>query len=468
MAPSFPHASSNAPLPLSTVKSDLGDVYINKTGTVLPPGIEEGLSRMEEKAKNNVGATRESRAFVENNNKLAQKCVEVPAGVMIQGQKARLVDIRVNAKGKPDDTVYRKNKDIRELIPRGFTVLEIEGREDTTVIFGFKKFSGGIGDEDENQPETNDQWREYCTADPETATKMVCITKLNGEAAHFSGRYIDGQFYLFVGSKNVHMMVRNRADINLYTGDRYFFAKVIAETVYDSLCELEEDKQHLLFSFLHHTNCTVVCEILQPKNQHIVNLSHLSKPRLQVISFTPTVSGSSPGASLTALPPHHLLDIAKVLGLDTASYTIIDFAKFMEQRKKIRSMTQEEGEVWYLLNDKNTTIGLIKVKTAWYTVLRALREKAVFCFTTAKKKSDWNLQDRIKSTHKRFKEIQNWLKFSNDYLQQWKVLGEDFLTWLNNDIKNEIIDPKIIRPMFPVVWKRFLDSTNHTDEIALT
>ncbi|KAK3877623.1 hypothetical protein Pcinc_017658 [Petrolisthes cinctipes] len=468
MAPSFADTSSKGPLPLSRVKSNLQDVYINKTGTLLPAGFVERISQMEEKAKNNEEATRSMMMFVKSKVKLSQKSVEVPAGVMIQGEKAHLVDIKVNAKGKPDDTVYRTNKDIRETIPRGVTVLEIEGQKDITVIFGFKKFSGGIGDEDENQPETNDQWREYCTADPDTATKMVCITKLNGEAAHFSGRYIDGQFYLFVGSKNVHMMVRNRADIKLYSGDRYQFAKVIAETVYDSLCGLEEDKQHLLFSLLHHTNCTVVCEILQPNSQHIVNLSHLAKPRLQVISFTTTISGSSPGASLTALPPHHILDVAKALGLDTASYTIIDFAHFMEQREKIRAMTQEEGEVWYLLDDDNNTIGLIKVKTAWYTVLRALREKAVFCFTTAKKKSDWNLQDRIKSTHKRFREIQTWLKFSNDYLQQWKVLGEDFLTWLNNEIKNEIVNPKIIRPMFPVIWKRFLDSTKHTDEISVT
>lgn len=84
-------------------------------------------------------------------------------------------------------------------------------------------------------------------------------------------------------------------------------------------------------------------------------------------------------------------------------------------------MTQDEGEVWYLLNEQKNTIGLIKVKTAWYTILRALREKAVYCFTTARKRPDWSLHDRIMSTHKRFREIQFWLKFSDNYLRQWKV-----------------------------------------------
>ena len=35
-----------------------------------------------------------------------------------------------------------------------------------------------------------------------------------------------------------------------------------------------------------------------------------------------------------------------------------------------------EGEVLYFLDDKNDTIGLLKKKTAWYVLARAVREKA--------------------------------------------------------------------------------------------
>lgn len=39
-------------------------------------------------------------------------------------------------------------------------------------------------------------------------------------------RYIDDQFYLIVGSKNVHMLIRGTHDIDLYEGSRYEYAKV--------------------------------------------------------------------------------------------------------------------------------------------------------------------------------------------------------------------------------------------------
>lgn len=57
------------------------------------------------------------------------------------------------------------------------------------VIYGHKKFTGGIGDEDDHQPENNDKWREYFIADYSKATSVVCMDKLNGEAAHISTRY---------------------------------------------------------------------------------------------------------------------------------------------------------------------------------------------------------------------------------------------------------------------------------------
>lgn len=42
----------------------------------------------------------------------------------------------------------------------------------------------------------------------------------------FIFRYIDGHFYLIVGSKNVHMMIREESNIDLYTESKYEYAKV--------------------------------------------------------------------------------------------------------------------------------------------------------------------------------------------------------------------------------------------------
>lgn len=68
--------------------------------------------------------------------------------------------------------------------------MHLHGQEKTydVILYANKKFTGGVGDEDESQPENDDSWREFCLAPPETASELVCMTKLNGEAAHFSGR----------------------------------------------------------------------------------------------------------------------------------------------------------------------------------------------------------------------------------------------------------------------------------------
>lgn len=39
-------------------------------------------------------------------------------------------------------------------------------------------------------------------------------------------RYINDQFFIITGSKNVHILIRNADDIDKYEGERYFVAKV--------------------------------------------------------------------------------------------------------------------------------------------------------------------------------------------------------------------------------------------------
>ena len=67
--------------------------------------------------------------------------------------------------------------------------LELDkGKYFDLVIYANKKFSGGVGDEDEYQPDDNEDWKKFCLQDLNTASKVVAISKVNGEAAHISGR----------------------------------------------------------------------------------------------------------------------------------------------------------------------------------------------------------------------------------------------------------------------------------------
>ena len=83
-------------------------------------------------------------------------------------------------------------------------------------------------------------------------------------------RYLEKSgFVLCVGSKNVHMIVRNHNDIEKYTDSRFQVARTVAGSVLDLVLSrpndggLEVDNLTLLLNFLHHTRFTSVFEILQ-------------------------------------------------------------------------------------------------------------------------------------------------------------------------------------------------------------
>ncbi|XP_047470714.1 uncharacterized protein LOC125026359 [Penaeus chinensis] len=399
-------------------------------------------------------------------NKISLVEADVPSTILPFGYSASLVDVRVKSRG-PDDKIYKNNPEIRSMVPRGLTLIHLHGHEKKyeVILYANKKFTGGVGDEDESQPENDDSWREYCLAPPETATDLICMTKLNGEAAHFSGRFLCGQFYIITGSKNVHMILKNKDEIDLYEGSRYSIAKVIARAVFEALENLDQESRLLVYSLLHHTKCTVLSEILQPKHQHIVNLCALDKPEVNVLMLTPTFVDEEE-SSFTAFPPHHMLDMMAALGFACAPFTVTSPDTMSEQKERVRNELHKEGEVMYFVNGKGETIGIAKVKTCWYVVLRALREQTVNSFTAAKKRENWTLQGRIALAHKRLTSIQHWLYFSNEYLAKWKKLSADFLTWLHKEIENRREIASNIRPHFPIMWERFLREEDETDNFV--
>lgn len=436
-------------------------IYMKKWGEKFPENFKESILKIKMRVDDSHDETAEMLREFSVKQKLVKIHNEkVPDGILPHDYTATLYDMKVNARG-PDDEVYSKHPEIQKMIARGTTTMELQGKESwhDVIIYANKKFTGCIGDEDNKQPNNDDTWLEYCLEPLENAVKIICMEKLNGDAVHFSGRYIGEKFYLIAGSKNVHMLIRKRSDIDLYNGSRFELAKVFARTVCDTLGNLSKDVLQLLFSFLHHTKVTAICEVLQPGHQHIVNLSYLETNELNFITFTPTASGDEE-TTLTAFPPHHTLKLAGALGLVCASYTEIEPKFIMNQRHQIRAYHNKEGEVLYYLNKDGKTFGIAKAKSVWYICLRALREKAVFSFTSKKVKTDRKLNDHIKTVHKRYEEIQDWLKLSQQCLESWKSLGASFMRWLSEEIEKDGLDPKIIRPKFPVLWKKFLETGN--------
>ncbi|CAL8101708.1 unnamed protein product [Orchesella dallaii] len=96
-------------------------------------------------------------------------------------------------------------------------------------------------------------------------------------------------------------------------------------------------------------------------------------------------------------------------------------------------------------------MGLIKKKTAWYVILRALREKvSTFNSSTC---SSTSMPDRLSQIASRIKEIQSWLGFSDEFAEGWIKISTAFA---KSVVADKSINGNDIRTRFPTVFENFL------------
>ena len=394
----------------------------------------------------------------------------VPWGILPQGLVGKLLDVKVGGKAGPDDKMYNSSADLRDKIARGNTVLQLEDTRTgkvtkDMVVFALKKFTGGMGDEDEDQPENEQVWQKYFLSPMQAVDKVVCVTKENGEAAHLSVRMIQGNFFYFCGSKNVHLMFRTRDELEKYTEQRYMVAKTVANSWLDQAAAMEPEKLRLFCSFLHTTKMTAVFEVLCPDYQHVVSLSHLSSPELRFLTFTLQYGA----ASLTGLPPHVSLNIASSLGLATAVHEVILASQAESRMEKVRAGYGYEGEVLYFLDKEDKTVGLVKKKTAWYVLCRAIREKVNAARCQYRKEGGMSKQKEnlhLEKLERRINEIRTWLDLSEATTRHWCLLGKTFFKWTLEQLKQnpEKLEELCARGGFPQQWQSFLAQADISDK----
>lgn len=458
------HTKDEKQLSCDQLLLELGKLYPTTKTSHIPESLLLAIKSMNKRAVSSHSHSQQLHDFCtmkEREKKLSIVAQKVPNDILPKHFTAFLYDVKVRSHG-PDDKIYNENADIRSHIPRGITLMSLQeiDKEKSldVVLYANKKFTGGVGDEDHIQPQNNEIWQNYCLANIDKADTVVAMNKLNGEAAHLSGRFIDGQFYIITGSKNVHMLLRCKEDILKYTRERYKVAKTVATAVWEFLFQMKANHRQILFNLLHHTHGTLIFELLQPKNQHIVNLSHLKNPELNFICVTPTLLNDVE-TSLTALPPHYTLDLFASLGCKVASYEIIEKSTVDKYNENSRSLEDKEGHVLYYIlktNGYENTIGMAKVKTIWYVMLRALREKVVSYYSPGQKPKGRTLDDMIFATHQRFTSIQDWLKFNDEYLREWREISQIFIMWLDKEVNTNTIIVTNIKPQFPIIIKEFL------------
>ena len=450
---------------LHTLCKNYNHTYSNKNETLELKKRLNNIYENNNRDKNEKQQIQEIETFCSNYPKLLQvREKNVPYGIfdanidaaVTSSKNYKLVDIKVKNKKQPDDIIYKNNREIQKNIPRGLTIFKSNDDDDddtnnTICIYANKKFEGNDIDNDDNDKRittpygsssdnndddysNNNNLNIYSLQNVQKYTqKIASIEKINGEAVHFSCRYIFDKFYLFVGSKNNHIIIGKEKDVESYeTEDRYTVAVKIARQLWQKLHNtISQYDLNLLFNLLHHTKMTAVCEMLQKDHQHIVPITNTN---IVFLTFTTNQNNTT---NLTALPPHVCINLMSMLKFTSATCNIIQNSSSLSPSQMIEAATSQrdrediEGKVLYFLNDNNETIAMCKVKTIWYICLRALRQIAQKFLLMIKKRNDDEDIGKFQFSFidKRYNEIKSWLNLSQNVTEEWKKKTKLFLYW---------------------------------------
>ena len=402
--------------------------------------------------------------------------VDIPDRILPHRLSGRLHDVKVFTHHGPDDALYDSQQDLRERVARGNCFLELSEHGGNSkficVIHALKKFTGGLGDDDDRTSGSDSVWQRYFMQPFDAAKSIVCTKKQNGEAAHLSAFHIGTKLYICAGSKNVHIVFCSSEDLHMYPLDecRYQFAKEIARCVLVMLDRLSESSRSHLLEFLSATRSTAVFELLSPDHQHIEDLSELAAPELKFIAWSSCrleLTDSSSPTHFCGLPPDSGIELAKMFELNTVEYSIISLESLEEHMADIRSRHGVEGEVLFFVDANSRTIGMLKKKSVWYISVRAVRQivhKA--CMSYSKNAEAFVSGTYVCKIDRRFKEIQQWLQLDEMSVSAWNCLAKKFLAFCIENLRAKALTASDFTACFPIYWKEFLIETGETDHIS--
>eukprot|EP00929_Paragymnodinium_shiwhaense_P083961 TRINITY_DN44873_c0_g1_i5.p1 TRINITY_DN44873_c0_g1~~TRINITY_DN44873_c0_g1_i5.p1 ORF type:complete len:1301 (+),score=289.20 TRINITY_DN44873_c0_g1_i5:51-3953(+) len=220
----------------------------------------------------------------------------------------------------------------------------------------------------------------------EGSVSIVILHKANGENAQVSYCPSTGRWVCC--SKHVSMLLKSRGDLSSpqWSDKRYKFAKIVAEVWFQQLGTLSPTQLQALKEKL--TNHTAVGELLGGSS-HLVDCR--DDKTIQWFALVPTDREEA------CNPPHQALDFFKAAGLPVVAIETRGNAAGHSSRAEfvdaLRSLAEEtehaplavigEGYVVYFVSQSkdadgssSMVVGLGKLKSAEYRILRRLREKA--------------------------------------------------------------------------------------------
>lgn len=159
--------------------------------------------------------------------------------------------------------------------------------------------------------------------------------------------------------------------------------------------------------------------------------------------------------------------------------------KIEEYMRTIRNGYGIEGKVLYFLDEQEHVIGLLKKKSVWYIVLRAIREKLKQYHRNLSKNKAGDVFEVINLTEKtvkarlnsRINEIAKWLSLSSETTEAWKKFGFALNEWVAAQLRNaegkghNVHDCETMTQtirLFPVLCATFMKQTGSSDRIEIS
>lgn len=261
-------------------------------------------------------------------------------------------------RGCGDDAIYTASIFLRKYMSRGFSVYE--DKNDFFVFRGFLKFTGlQSSDEDEQSSATNHTESFLYEGKRLTdCTHFICTEKSNGENGKWAIRRCnDGSFIIAAGSKNA-MKVWKRGETPTFTSDTYLPVVEICNWV-SKYCSTATDD---FFENVATNQWTIMFEINHPDSEHIFRINEM---RMDFVSIL-----DEKGIPIDCTTAFNFFSKNNLTHVPYSQHSPSELDSVIDvTRKRIDT----EGSVIYLY-EEDKCIGLIKLKSDFYVVARAIRE----------------------------------------------------------------------------------------------
>lgn len=266
------------------------------------------------------------------------------------------------SKNGPDDAVYSTCPKLLEFLPRAMSLLNSEN----TVIHlvGPRKFAGAsVGDDDDDEEHKHCLYNSKKTTEwaERNILRIVATEKANGKFAICRVIIVKGVKYIFFGSKNRHVISRSDCLPK-------FLAKN-TEELSDIVYAIGMDIQK---------NLEVILGLMDLFTEGFSLTGELCDG-LHFTSGDGSVKWFGLFKKGIAKDPLDTIQFLCNSGLNTVVanevFTKEDSVENLGDVFKSVACVQSEGLVLHCINIQTGETQLVKVKTSWYKVLRALREK---------------------------------------------------------------------------------------------